>query len=71
VVALIPAAGMMVILVVVVGFITAGQGEGDDPEEEDHAEYIDDVSGRAFHTTGFVYRIGKILPLTDTTESRI
>ena len=38
VVAIIPSAGVVVILVVVVGFITAGQGEGDDAKEEDHAD---------------------------------
>ena len=70
-VTLIPSAGVVVILVVVVGFITAGQGEGDDSYEEGHADYIDYVFGFAFHNNRFVYGIGKILPAINTTESRI
>ena len=67
-VTLVPSAGVVVVLMVVVGFITAGEGEGDDPEEEDHADYIDDVSGCAVHTTGLSIGLEKILPLTNTTE---
>ena len=59
VVAVIPSAGVVVILVVVIGFITAGQGEGDDAYEEDHADYINDVSGLAFHTTGLYIGLEK------------
>ena len=65
-VAFVPAAGVVVILVVVVGFIAAGEGEGDDADEENHADYIDDVSGLAFHTTGLYIGLEKILPVINT-----